>query len=199
MNFSINGLKSTVFKLLICVAFIFIKENNFKHYYLPLFLSVLISILLEGALLNLQFIHDIFIRRVLFIPSLLDTYYYDYITQHGPMFWSRSGTPIQFIIGDVYYNSPDANCNNGLFSDAYMNLGSLGCFIYPIIYAFFFRFCGSAFRGADKGLIIFSAIIMSFTIDGSELTTGLFTHGLFLYSVMMYLISVRSFHNQIIK
>lgn len=192
LNFSINGMKSTLFKLLICIFFSVLKIKDFKHYYLPLFISILLLTIAEGTIWRFQFIHDVVVRRAFFIPSLLDTYYYDYITQHGPMFYSRTGTAIQYIIGDEYFGAPEMDCNNGLFSDAFMNLGPLGCFIYPIIYAFLFRLCGSAFRGADKGLVVFAAMIMSYTLEGSEFTTGLLTHGLFLFCLFMYFISIKS-------
>lgn len=192
LNFSINGMKSTIFKLLICVTFTFVKFKDLKPLYLPTFIGLLLITISEKSLWDFQFIHDIVIRRVLFIPPLLDTYYFDYISQNGPMFYMRGGTPIQYIIGDLYYNAPNMDCNNGLFSDAFMNLGQIGCFVYPFIYAILFRLCSSAFRGADKGLIVFAAIIMSYTLEGSELTTGLLTHGLFLFGFFLYLISVKT-------
>lgn len=189
LNFSINGMKSTFFKLLICVFFTIRNFKNFKHYYLPIFILLLLVTIIEGMLWDFHIVHDIVIRRAFFIPTLLDTYYYDYITQHGPMFYSRTGTAIQYIIGDVYFGNPEMDCNNGLFSDAFMNLGVLGCFVYPIVYAVLFKLSGSAFRRADKGLVVFAAMIMSYTLEGSELTTGLLTHGLFLFGIFMYLIS----------
>ena len=193
LNFSINGMKSTFFKLLICVAFVLIKFNDLKKYYLPGFILLLLITILEGFIWDFHLIHDIVIRRVFFIPSMLDTLYYDYITQNGPMFYARGGTPIQYVISDIYFGDPEMESNNGLFSDAFMNLGVMGCFVYPVIYAFMFRFCGSAFRGAEKGLVIFAAIIMSYTLEGSELTTGLLTHGLFLFCVFLYLISMKTY------
>ena len=191
LNFSINGMKSTFFKLLICVAFVLIKFNDLKKYYLPGFIVLLLITILEGFFWDLHLIHDIVIRRVFFIPSMLDTLYYDYITQNGPMFYARGGTPIQYVISDIYFGDPEMESNNGLFSDAFMNLGVVGCFVYPVIYAFMFRICGSAFRGAEKGLVIFAAVIMSYTLEGSELTTALLTHGLFLFCVFLYLISMK--------
>lgn len=193
LNFSINGMKSTIFKLLICVAFVLINFKDFKKYYLPGFICLLLLTLLEASIWDFHFIHDVVVRRAIFIPPLLDTYYYDYITQNGPMYYARGGTAVQYTIGELYYGSSDIECNNGLFSDAFMNLGILGCFIYPIVYAFMFRICGSAFRGAEKGLIVFAAIIMSYTLEGSELTTGLLTHGLFLFCVFLYIISIKSY------
>ena len=113
------------------------------------------------------------------------------------MFYVRGEMRIQNIIGEVYFNDPETACNNGLFSDAYMNLGALGCIVYPVIYAFIFRICGSAFRGAEKGLVVFAALIMSYTFEGSELTTGLLTHGLFVFGIIMYLVSSKGCQNEV--
>ena len=197
LNFSINGMKSTFFKLLICVAFGFVNIKNFKSYYLPGFVVLLVFTLAEGLLWDLHLLHDILVRRALLVPPLLDTYYYDYITQEGPLFYVRGEMRIQNIIGEVYFNDPETACNNGLFSDAYMNLGALGCIVYPVIYAFIFRICGSAFRGAEKGLVVFAALIMSYTFEGSELTTGLLTHGLFVFGIIMYLVSSKGCQNEV--
>ena len=189
LNFSINGMKSTIFKLLICIFFSVVSFKDYKCYFIPLFIAILLITITEGFLWDSQIIHDMVIRRAFFIPALLDTYYYDYIAHNGPMFYSRTGTAIQYIIGDVYFNAPEMDCNNGLFSDAFMNLGAVGCLIYPVILAFLFRICASAFREVEKGLVVFAAMMMSYTLEGSELTTGLLTHGLFLFCVFMYLIS----------
>lgn len=200
LNFSINGMKSTFFKLLICVAFVFIRFKDIKKLYLPGFVILMLLTIWESSLWDFHFIHDIVIRRVCFIPALLDTCYYDYITQNGPMYYARGGTAIQYVISDVYFGAPEMQSNNGLFSDAFMNLGIIGCIVYPFIYAVMFRICGSAFRGAEKGLVLFAAIIMSYTLQGSELTTGLLTHGLFLFCVFLYIISIKSYKkNNIIK
>ena len=193
LNFSINGMKSTFFKLLICVLFYVVKIQDFKRFYLPVFVLLLLVVSIERSLWNIPFIHDVVVRRAFLIPALFDTYYYDYITQNGPMFYSRTGTAIQYIIGDVYFGAPEMDCNNGLFSDAFMNWGVVGCFVYPVVLAFLFRLCGSAFRGADRGLVVFAAMIMSYTLEGSELTTGLLTHGLFFFSVFLYLISMKRY------
>ncbi len=189
LNFSINGMKSTIFKLLLCLILMSVSLENVKRWYVPSFITVAAIGLIEKLSINTQFFHDLVIRRALYIPSLLDTFYYDYISVKGPVYYDRSGTPVQYIIGENYMKSIEVECNNGLFSDAFMNLGDIGCFIYPFIYAVFFRFCSSAFRGADKGLVVFSALIMPYTISGSEFTTALLTHGLFLFCLTMYIIS----------
>lgn len=189
LNFSINGMKSTVFKLLLCFGLLFITTEKIRLWYIPSFIILSLISISETLLMHTGIFHDLIIRRVLFVPSLLDTFYYDYITKIGPIFYNRPRIPIQYQIGDHYMGSIDIECNNGLFSDAYMNMGIFGCFLYPVIYALFIKLCSSAFRYADKGLIVFAAIIMSYTLEGSEFSTSLLTHGLFLLAFTMYVLS----------
>lgn len=189
LNFSINGMKSTLFKLVLCFVFSIVNTDGIRKWYTPGFIILILSSIVEYTFLKISLIHDIVIRRVLLVPSLLDTFYFDYISKHGLWFYKRTGTKIQYLIGDNYYNDVTMSCNNGLFSDAYMNMGVIGCFVYPLVLALFFRICSSAFRGVNKGLVIFAAIIMSYTLEGSEFTTALLTHGLFLLAVILYLMS----------
>lgn len=190
LNFSINGMKSTLFKLILCVVFSIVNTDGIRKWYTPGYIVLILTSIVEYTLLRISLIHDIVIRRVLLVPSLLDTFYFDYVSKHGIWFYKRSGTKIQYLIGDEYYHDITMSCNNGLFSDAYMNLGVVGCIVYPLILVFFFKICSSAFRGVNKGLVVFAAVIMSYTLEGSEFTTALLTHGLFLFVVAMYIMSV---------
>ena len=191
LNFSINGMKSTLFKLILCLVFCFINSESIRKWFTPSCILLIVTSITEYTFIGISFIHDVLIRRVFLYPSLLDTFYYDYVTKHGLWFYNRTGTKIQYLIGQEYHNNEEA-CNNGLFSDAYMNLGAIGCIVYPLVLVLFFKICCSAFRGVNKGLALFSALLMSFTIINSEFTTTLLTHGLFLYVVIMYIMSCSS-------
>lgn len=197
LNFSINGMKSTMFKLILCLTFCFINTESIRKWFTPSFIILILTSIAEYALLGISFIHDIVIRRVLIFPSLLDTFYYDYVSKHGLWFYNRSGTKIQYLIGNEYHDDITEACNNGLFSDAYMNLGPIGCILYPLVFAVFFKICSSAFRGANKGLVLFSAFLVLFTFLSSEFTTSLLTHGLLLLVVTMYIISCKTDRFQI--
>ena len=76
--------------------------------------------------------------------------------------------------------------NNGLFTDAYMNLGEIGCLVYPFVYVAFFKFCESSFEGVNVELVMFVIIIMVITLNSSEFTTSLLTHGLFALCLLLY-------------
>lgn len=190
LNFSINGMKSTVFKLFLCLMLMHFDYHLIKKSLIYFFVIVVGVALVEVSLFETSIFHDIVLRRAFFIPPLLDTYYYDYISQNGILLYDRSisnGVDIQYVIGNEYFDDVFMDCNNGLFSDAYMNLGVLGGVLYPIILVFFFKCCSNAFQYNDKSVIAFAAIIMSYTFEGSEFTTALLTHGLFLLCITLYI------------
>ena len=188
LSFSIDGLKSTIFKLFLCIILLIVYRKKMIVWYPMLFVTLCLTAFAEFKIFNSDWISSTIIRRSLFIPSLLDTYYFDYIYQNGPIFYQRGGEHISFFIGAEYFGKEEMRSNNGLFSDAYMNLGFLGLIIYPIIYSFFFRFCESISRGLDEKIVMFVGVIMVSSMNSSELTTCLLTHGLLALILLLYFI-----------
>ena len=130
-------------------------------------------------------ISDVLIRRAFFIPNMLDGLFYDYIYTHGPTFYSHEGTNIAFSIGDIYFNDENMRCNNGLFTDAFINLGWIGVFLYPIIFSSFFKICEAGFKGIKSQILFFACIILVITFRSSLFTTSLATHGILLTCITL--------------
>lgn len=195
LDFSIDGLKAKIAYLILCVFLHFVYSQKIRSYIGLIFMGLAFVGLLESIVFDTQIVHFLITRRVLFEPGLLDTYYFDYISEHGPLYYARGALPIQRVIGDLYFDSPDMNSNNGLFSDAYMNLGGLGCIVYPIILTVIIKFCDNLFKYANKELVFFACIVMTVTVGSAELTTSLLTHGLFFLFVILYLISKNNYRN----
>jgi hypothetical protein len=195
LDFSIDGLKAKIAYLFLCVFLHFFYSQNIRYYVGFIFMGLAFVGLLESIVFDTQFLHFLITRRVLFEPGLLDTYYFDYISEYGPLYYARETLPIQRVIGDLYFDSPDMNSNNGLFSDAYMNLGGFGCIVYPIILTVIVKFCDNLFKYANKELVFFACIVMTVTVGSAELTTSLLTHGLFFLFLILYLISESNYRN----
>lgn len=182
LNFSINGQKSTMFKLLLCFLLYFFMKSDMKAK-VPIFVTGLVLVgLFEHDIWETDFVALMVVRRVSYVTSLLDSYYYDVIHQYGPIFYSHklNGTDIQFYIGDMYFGEDEMRANNGLFSDAFMNLGYVGCFFYPFIYAILFNFLENVTEGLNKSISFYTTFLIVFTLRSSEFTTALLTHGLLL-------------------
>lgn len=190
LNFSINGLKSVLFKMIMCLWLFFI--NPYKIYkWIVIGCPVLcLLIIIVDNLLQSNLLANIITRRVFFIPTFLDSLYYDFINNTHPIFFnSESSTKIAFEIGNIFFNKDGMRCNNGLFSDAYMNLGLFGCFVFPILYTYIFKYCDAVFKYINPTISVFATLLICTTLGSSILTTSLLTHGLFLLILICYIMS----------
>jgi len=188
LNFSINGLKSTIFLLLLGIVLQAIYKKKITFWVPICFALLCIAPIIEIKLFNTFWVNDLIIRRVLYTPALLDSYYFDYISKNGPIYYQQG---FHYIIGDEYFGQPDMQANNGMFADAYLNLGYIGIIIYPLIYAFFFKFCASISRGVNEKILMFAVIIIVFTLHSTAFTTTLLTHGLLAICLLLYIMPKR--------
>lgn len=188
LNFSINGSKSTLFKLFFCLFLYFFMKKGLLSKVPYLFVLLVIATLTEWYFNATTFISTFVVRRVLYVPSLLDSLFYDYIQQTGPLYYNQGDVNITFLIGEKYFGDEDMMANNGMFSDAYMNLGWMGCLIYPFLYVLFFKICDSAFHGVNRQIVFFAGLLIVTTIGSSVFTTALLTHGIFLLCLITYLL-----------
>ena len=140
-------------------------------------------------------------RRVLFTPAKLNYCYYDYFSSHGPDYFlagpvgrltgltSPNSDSIAHLIGEVYFNAPDMGANNGLFSDAYANLGIIGCVVMPIILVLCIYLLQYIGRALPPSVLFSVVIVFSITFVSSFLTTIFFTHALIPAYLLLYLMS----------
>jgi hypothetical protein len=199
LNFSIAGTKQIIFTLILGMAGYFFIPHYSKSYRLILASTVLLGMgLAEAYTLSSNTIVTLFAYRVLFIPAELHFSYYSYFQTHDILYFSQSilkwlftnqnQENIQFIIGEYSIGDYTARGNNGLFSDAYMNMGIIGVFIFPVLIAFFLRLIDGAVSGISERIMFVIFIYVSFVLLGMTLTSALLTSGLlflipFLYSI----------------
>lgn len=182
LNFGINGSKSTLFLLPFCVILSFFYKRKYVDYIAYAFSALCAVSILEYLIFDTAIIATLFIRRMLFIPSLLDYCYFDYINIYGPTYF---GEEMSMTIGDIYFGKEEMRCNNGGFTDAFQNLGYLGLFVYPFIYALYIKFFSYSFRGVNPALLFFAAYLFSRATMSSLFTTSLLTHGMFLLCLLL--------------
>lgn len=189
LNFSIDGMKSTLFSLIICLLLFFFVKNDFKSKYPPLIVVMILLALLEYKYLGISSISDMFLRRNFFLPAIMDTKYYDMTIENGPLFWSNvvGGTDVAFYVGDFYFHSDGMRANNGLFSDAFMNLSFVGCIIYPLIYAYLFKFSERMLKDTNRGVILLMCFLWAYKMRGTTVTTVLLTHGIAVALIVLAL------------
>lgn len=208
LMFLADGSKATLFSIIIAyfiakfskkkIVGDFLKNDKFKFYILYLLVVLNVVGFLESLVNEKAYIYNYFIRRLFFLPSLLNHYYYDFFTVNPIDKFKQSilgrlgyksfyGRSTQNIIGEVYFNSPDMIANNGLFSDAYMNLGKLGVVIMPILISAALRFLDFCANDIKSTYLITLLITISYVFLSSSFFTVLLTHG-FLSTCILLLI-----------
>ena len=158
--------------------------------------------LIEFLLLGSMNIATLFVRRLLFVPALLNEQYFDYFTKNQPDYFRgsflriigaespyASDGGIARMIGRVYYGSNVMNCNNGLFSDAFSNLGYIGVFVMPAIIVFFLYVFDCSTCGLDKRIVLASGLFVSLNIMSTSFTMVLLTHGFLVLILLTWMMN----------
>ena len=169
LSFGVNGMKSTFLNLFLCLGLYYLHSKYLLSKLSIGLIFLCIVALFEFSFLGSYFISDILIRRILYIPSLLDTYYYNYAIEYGPLYFNPvvNKTDIAYVIG------------------------IWGVFIYPFVYTIFFKYVESIFRGKDYGITFYAAFIITYNMISSFFTVCLLTHGMFILClIVMFMPSI---------
>lgn len=160
--------------LITCIMAVFvvicryIKCSNIHYCFIGSEILIWLTKLLIPALDFYKY--DLLNRRLMFTPQMLHTVYWDFFTKNDYNYF-RSGFLRYFgfdgpypmgiprTIGSIYFN-PDNAANNGLFSDAYSNLGDVGLFVMPILVVAFLKLCDLAADGLEWQLKLVAAVVL---------------------------------------
>lgn len=194
--FSINGQRSVLFTILLAIGGFFFYKNNILIYVPSIFLGVSILSIIEYKISSLSYIIDIFIRRVLFLPQLLNYYYYDFFSKNSFDYFRQgllSGLGVEspydenisIMIGNLYLGG---NTNNGLFSDAYANFGFFGMILMPLLIVLALKVLDSVSKGIDNRLLIACIIMLTMNFLSSSFFVVMLTHGFIAVCILLYLI-----------
>jgi hypothetical protein len=192
--FLIGAHKSVLFGNLLCVGIYFLNKNFIIDYFLYAILSaILIGFAFYYFSENI-FITSLILRRVFFLPALLDTFYFEFF-KDLKMMYSHSfleglvpnklgDTTPALKIGDRYFNG--SNANNGLISDGFMNLGYVGIGLNFFIVATFYTLIRSL---RLKNLYIGIPFLFFFNVVSSAPLTVLLTHGGIFFLILSTFLS----------
>lgn len=197
INFSVAGTKQIVFTLVFgIIGYFFIKKLEFSSRFVWAGIGILAMGVAENWVLGENFVNTLFPYRVLFIPAELHYSYYSYFQSNDILFFSQSilkwlypdigSENIQFLLGEYSIGQFSARANNGLFSDAYMNLGIVGVLVYPVIIPILLRVFDGSVEGLPERILFVIVVYISFVLLGMTLTSALLTSGLLFMIFFMY-------------
>lgn len=200
--FFINGSRASLLSaVLIFTLYYLHKYINDFHFIVTSGLSIVnISAVLELYFNNTYFIGRVLVDRLLFMPNSLNFLYYKFFTQN-PLDYFQSGFLSHFglksdyfasiprVIGWHYfgnfYGDEVTNANNGLFSDAYANLGILGMIIMPFVIILALRLFDLCTYKINYTIIICVATMIALKLNSDSIFTLLLSGGFgFLYILL---------------
>ncbi|MBC1435207.1 hypothetical protein HB848_07615 [Listeria rocourtiae] len=202
--FSTTGQKSIAFSTLFILGILWCvgkKGKNFGVRFLySICLLVMACLALDFILGGIQFT-EILTRRLMMVPGVLSSFYYDYFTANPQthlgysIFSSFVEYPYDvtppFLIGEAYFNNLEASANANLWADAFSAFGLWGVAIYTGILAVILWVYDSI---AKYNHFLLSVVLLAMPIwsliDSSLITTFL-THGLLLAIIINYLLTAK--------
>lgn len=190
--FYLFGAHKTVYVALFVVLFFYRFNYGNIVRLLAKYSIYLILACIVLALLTYDYLWILSIRRVHFIPTLLDICYFDFFEDRA-IYWSETilkrfiDYPFDLshtnLIGEKYFNRPSMAANNGLISDGYMNAGKIGVIINILLVSLYFMILNNL-KISPRYFGLFLLIIFSFI--SSSTTTVFLTHG----AIALLLISI---------
>lgn len=199
LAFCVDGLKGTLFMLVFSLlSFVIPKKKNILKYIPIGTCGICMAAFFESVIFKSQNLLDMIVRRVMFLPVLITEYYVDFFSVNSPDFFrqgllrrfgfvSAYDREISYLIG-ANYHIDGINFNSGLLSDAISNLGWLGVFVMPIVFAVFLRIFDRCAEGLNPKVIFTASIVVAWFALSSTLTTMLFTHGVFILMILLRLL-----------
>jgi hypothetical protein len=171
-----------------------------------LFIALIVSMFgIDSLIFGAKYIlTSLATRRLLFVPGLLSSAYFDFFSSHPYMMWKYSkigglienvlGIPIYnpywsfsgpgFVIGKLYFGSPTMNANANLWADGFANLGLVGMLVETIIALLYLWLFDVISLTKDHRLPYLMVLFPYYSISQTGVLTTLLTHGALLTLVL---------------
>ena len=199
LNFGIGGHKFILFILILSLMGYWFFRFNRLFYFCWILILILVLSLIEFYLFDSFFVSSLFTYRTILVPSQLHFSFFEFFINNefdffrqGILRWFGFNSPysinIDFLVAYEISKDITSRANNGLFSDAFMNLGYLGPIIFPLFLITVIRLIDMCSKGLEDKLLFVPVVIVSLTFLSTTLTTALLTNGIFLLMITLLLL-----------
>lgn len=146
------------------------------------------------------FINVLFVRRVFFVPVILDSLYIEFFDSNPFYYWASSrvtfglvdtdyGLVATKLMGLVFFGREGMSANSGLVASGYSNAGLIGIFIYAVLLMACMMLLNAHGRRIGHKIVITASVPLVHTmITGSDMLTSLLTGGMgTLFFLLLFL------------
>ncbi len=192
--FLISGHKSVYFTpVLILFYYFFGKDYNEKILLtMGFFIAFFILINIPDFYIGRPIFKSIFVRRMFFVPALLNECYFDYFKDNH-IYLSHSvmsdyitypyDLAPEYLIGREYFGKPEMSSNAGILANGFMNFGYWGVVAYSAIFSVFLMMLNSiSLNKKYFGLFVF----FMFIFRGAPFFTTILTHGFWIMLLLAF-------------
>lgn len=206
----------TVFLAPFAVLIIYYALQKFKINTAIILLFFIISIFIICELVfrllmsgeEISFFSSLFVRRLFLVSPLLDKFYVDFFMDNQFFYWSTSKIGLglvdspynlsaPFMIGEEFFGRVGMSANAGFIGSGFANFGYFGVLIYGVVLGLIVSILNS--HGKHIGhifVISVSILVVMAAVSASDLTTVVFTHGLFFLLFILSSVSSEFISNE---
>lgn len=201
MNYSFDGSKTLYFISIVAIFVGFFYKDEFLKK-VPLLINLfLIAGYIEFKYNPLPFIYRLIIRRLYFVPNLINNAFYDYMLSHSPNLFSnllrfvgyKGSYDISFVVGETYFHSPSMSANTGTVGDALWQFSFVGVVIMPLLIVLLLKLLDKSTYSIPEEMTIIPCLVYAYYLNNSSFTAACMSHGLFVFTIIMLLYKSRYF------
>lgn len=194
INFSFAGDKSIVlFPIVLIGGYIFYRQDMI-YIIVPMGVLLQIVAIIEQLVGKGYLVSFLFRRQGIELPSISEEYYRFFLEHPTDIF--RQGILGKLGFDSIYSNNlanvignnfqtQAINCNNGLLSDVWCNLGIMGLIVMPIILIICFRILDLVSCKLNTRLTIGITLYYGISFTNSSWSTVLLSHGFIMICIML--------------
>jgi len=191
---SSGALKSVYFGIFAAIFFYFGKSYKSKVliFIIPLIIIMLLGII-EFQVTQNSYLQNLAIRRVLFIPPLIEDTYYSFFSNNEKTYYTHSilsffgdnnyGMPLSRFMGEVIIGNEGFNANVGVIPDGFLSLGWLGVIVNSILLSYTFLLLD---RLRIEPIFFGIIFVYIYYFNTAFLGTMLLTHGYLFFLLFAY-------------
>lgn len=199
---SSGALKSVYFGIFAAIFFYFGKSYKSKVliFILPL-IAIMVLGIFEFKITQTSYLQNLAIRRVFFIPPLIEDTYYSYFSSNEKTHYTHSilsffgdynyGMPLSRYIGEVVMGNEGLSANVGVIPDGFLSLGWLGVIINSILLSYTFLLLD---RLRIEPVFFGIIFIYIYYFNTAFLGTLILTHG-YLFFLLFAFFSLKNNEN----
>lgn len=202
-TYSITGFKTYLFIPAIVLGMQILPALNAKKSLQVLLTAGVILLIVGYGLTQNTMLYALIGDRMLFMPARIKFAHFDYFSQHEFVNFSQNSfssflgltsvytSPVQYLIGDIYFNKPNMWTNTGFMADAYANWGIPGMILMSVLLCAVLIVLRDSLKNAtprmQKGLQSLYVIFFIALNDGPVISE-LFSGGMLASVVLIMLI-----------